>query len=353
MLPKRLRRKVTALGAVSVRLGDGGPTVDADALAVMANACRDAEALRFDYSSASGAASTRAVEPYRLVHTSRRWYLLAYDLDRGAWRTFRVDRIQGRPKTAGRFEAAPAARGGRGRLRVEVGLRGRLPDPRAVAVQRPRRPSPSGSRAWRGDGDLAPDRCVVHTGGGSLDALAFHLGFMGFEFEVHGPEGSSTSSAATPRPGRGARAGRREKARARGKQVATSGPVAELERIRVRGGLDFHFRAIDRLVGVEPLALRRRDALAAAEPGREALGPAESLAGDFVPDDDVSRARPEERCIEHIGVDLALGHLGARREEHDEAHADTVAVDRLRGGADPKPTVNVAPETVPSPKRKP
>ena len=79
VLPKRLRRKVSALDAVSVRLGDGGPTVDADALALMANACRDAEALRFDYSSHSGAASTRAVEPYRLVHTSHRWYLLAYD----------------------------------------------------------------------------------------------------------------------------------------------------------------------------------------------------------------------------------------------------------------------------------
>ena len=31
-----------------------------------------------------------------MVHSGYRWYLLAFDLDRDDWRTFRVDRIRGR-----------------------------------------------------------------------------------------------------------------------------------------------------------------------------------------------------------------------------------------------------------------
>ncbi|WP_437964248.1 WYL domain-containing protein [Sorangium sp. So ce260] len=189
VLPKRLRRKVSALGAVSVRLGDCGPTFDADALAAMANACRDAEALRFDYSSYSGAASARSVEPYRLVHTSHRWYLLAYDLDREEWRTFRVDRIQGKPRTGGRFKPRPlpaedvaayvsqsvSTNAYRFRARVTVHAPARVVSERLSGVAGRIEP-------------LETDRCVVHTGGGSLEALAIHLGFMGFEFEVHEPE---------------------------------------------------------------------------------------------------------------------------------------------------------------------
>ncbi|WP_437605493.1 WYL domain-containing protein [Sorangium sp. So ce834] len=189
VLPKRLRRKVSALSAVSVRLGDGGPTFDADALAALANACRDAEVLRFDYTSYSGAASARAVEPYRLVHTSHRWYLLAYDLDRAEWRTFRVDRIQGRPRAGGRFKPRPlpaedvaayvsqsvSTDAYRFRARVTVHAAADVASAQLSGV------------AWRVE-PLGPDRCVVHTGGASLDALAFHLGFLGFEFEVHEPE---------------------------------------------------------------------------------------------------------------------------------------------------------------------
>jgi predicted DNA-binding transcriptional regulator YafY len=34
------------------------------------------------------------VEPMRLVHTGRVWYLAAWDITRGDWRTFRLDRIE-------------------------------------------------------------------------------------------------------------------------------------------------------------------------------------------------------------------------------------------------------------------
>ncbi|MGH3489106.1 MAG: WYL domain-containing protein [Actinopolymorphaceae bacterium] len=34
-----------------------------------------------------------SVEPYRIVHTGRRWYLVGRDRDRDAWWTFRIDRM--------------------------------------------------------------------------------------------------------------------------------------------------------------------------------------------------------------------------------------------------------------------
>src|SRR3982074_2601231 len=46
------------------------------------------------YRNAAGGESPGRVEPYRLVHMGRRWYLVAWDRERRAWRTFRVDRLQ-------------------------------------------------------------------------------------------------------------------------------------------------------------------------------------------------------------------------------------------------------------------
>src|SRR5205823_10759384 len=62
------------------------------------------ERLRFGYVNADGQVSERRVEPYRLVYTDRRWYLVAYDLNRADWRTFRVDRISDPVATGQPFE---------------------------------------------------------------------------------------------------------------------------------------------------------------------------------------------------------------------------------------------------------
>src|ERR687887_2848173 len=100
VLPAHLRRRVNALQAFTVPAPGTGPTVDAGVLATIASACRDHEGLRFAYQSHDGSSTRRRVEPHRLVHLGWRWYLLAFDLDRDEWRTFRVDRI-GRPLSAG------------------------------------------------------------------------------------------------------------------------------------------------------------------------------------------------------------------------------------------------------------
>ena len=70
-----------------------GAAVAGPLLAELAAAARDREVLRFAYSDHSGSATERRVEPYQLVNWGQRWYLVAFDLGRDDWRTFRVDRL--------------------------------------------------------------------------------------------------------------------------------------------------------------------------------------------------------------------------------------------------------------------
>src|SRR6202167_3783718 len=96
VMPARLRRRVEALGAMTVPASWGNaaqPTVDPGILTTVALACRDSERLRFSYTAADGQHSTRHVEPHRLVLLGRRWYLVGYDLTRHDWRSFRLDRL--------------------------------------------------------------------------------------------------------------------------------------------------------------------------------------------------------------------------------------------------------------------
>jgi predicted DNA-binding transcriptional regulator YafY len=104
VMPRRLRRRVEALGSYTVPAAwGGGPTVDALALTVIAQACRDDERLRFAYTARDGSQTRRLVEPHRLVSLGRRWYLVAWDVERHDWRTFRVDRLSDPESTGARF----------------------------------------------------------------------------------------------------------------------------------------------------------------------------------------------------------------------------------------------------------
>ena len=108
MLPPRLRRRVDALRFTMAPPTPGstdGPTVDAADLAVIAQASRDREQLRFGYTARDGRDAIRTVEPHQLVTLGRRWYLVAWDLDRSDWRTFRVDRL--RDARSARYRFAP------------------------------------------------------------------------------------------------------------------------------------------------------------------------------------------------------------------------------------------------------
>src|SRR5499425_1036859 len=185
VLPSRLRRQVSALRAYALPVPARGTQVDPDVLTLIASACRDHERLRFDYRAHSGAASRRSVEPYRLVNDRRRWYLVAFDTDRDAWRTFRVDRIDPRTPAGPRFTpralppdreiAAQVARGAgeatwRYRARVIVQapaahVQARLPIP--VPVE-----------------PLGENRCAFEPGSDHPELLALYLGMLGADFTI-------------------------------------------------------------------------------------------------------------------------------------------------------------------------
>jgi predicted DNA-binding transcriptional regulator YafY len=102
VLPSRLRRQVSALSSATSAFSFQGPRIDADVLTALAGACRDATRLQFGYVARDDKSSRRHIEPAAVVYSGHRWYLVAFDLDRDDWRTFRLDRIKGRVRDAGR-----------------------------------------------------------------------------------------------------------------------------------------------------------------------------------------------------------------------------------------------------------
>ncbi|MFD5016414.1 helix-turn-helix transcriptional regulator [Streptomyces chartreusis] len=190
VLPNRLRRRVSALNAFTVPMlrGPQPSAVDPAVLTELANLCRDSERLRFEYRDHEGASTRRSVEPHRLVCSERRWYLVAWDLDREDWRTFRVDRVIPKPPHGPRFAprtppaedlAAYVSRGVSTRAYAAQAVV-RLLVPLAEAAERV---SPTAGQL-EAEG---PDSCLLRTGAGSLDVMVIHVMLMGFEFEVLEP----------------------------------------------------------------------------------------------------------------------------------------------------------------------
>jgi predicted DNA-binding transcriptional regulator YafY len=113
VMPARLRGRVDALQVTAVERGYAGerPRVDSERLIAVGSAVRAREVLRFDYDGGSGGGDgsdggfvpPRRAEPHHLVTWGGRWYLVAWDLDRADWRTFRVDRMTPKSPTGPRF----------------------------------------------------------------------------------------------------------------------------------------------------------------------------------------------------------------------------------------------------------
>jgi len=187
VLPSRLRRRVNALQAYTVAVAGSGPTVDPPVLATIASACRDSEVLRIDYVAADGSESVRAVEPLRLVHWGRRWYLVAWDRSRNAWRTFRVDRLRLRTPNGPQFapREAPAddiagyvthnVRSVRMRFEAVVTVHA----PAATIIER----VPAAILVE----PIDENTCAVHAGAASIEMLALYLAMMNADFTVTEP----------------------------------------------------------------------------------------------------------------------------------------------------------------------
>lgn len=191
VLPSRLRRRVNALQTQTVPVPryDQLPTAAPTLLSDLAAACRDHETLRFDYETHNGGQSRRKAEPYRLANWGHRWYLVAYDVDRQDWRTFRVDRMSHpRQPTGPRFTprqlptediasyVASRASSAAWRHRARVSVN-------APAEKVAARINPA-------VGTVTPtskDTCNLETGADTIDSLAVHLGLLGYDFTVTDP----------------------------------------------------------------------------------------------------------------------------------------------------------------------
>lgn len=104
LLPPRLRSEAEALATAVSSPTSQFDDVALDTLTTLARSCRDNERLRFAYCAHSGSAGERHAEPHRVVPLGPRWYLVAWDLDRNDWRTFRLDRITEPRPTGRRFD---------------------------------------------------------------------------------------------------------------------------------------------------------------------------------------------------------------------------------------------------------
>ncbi len=190
-LPSRLRHRVTAFHATTIPLtgpGSRPDQVDPEVLTAVAAACRDQRRLRLRYPGRAGV-TTRDVEPHRLVHTPRRWYLLAWDADRSDWRTFRVDRVQGplgppgarfTPRRLPSDDVAAYVSHSISSAPYRYQACILFHAPVAAVAQRS---SPTAGRLEAVD----QHTCILHTGSDSLDELALYVALKGFDFQVLDP----------------------------------------------------------------------------------------------------------------------------------------------------------------------
>ncbi|GHJ07762.1 DeoR family transcriptional regulator [Micromonospora humidisoli] len=109
VLPARLRQRVGTLSVTAVArpATTAAEPVDGEVLLALGSAVHAREILRFDYGTDRTAGPARHAEPHHVVTWDGRWYLVAWDLDRADWRTFRVDRITLRPPHGPRFTPRP------------------------------------------------------------------------------------------------------------------------------------------------------------------------------------------------------------------------------------------------------
>lgn len=191
VMPPRLRRRVDALRAVTVPASWGSAgsmdVVDADVLITVAQACRDNERIRFDYTPREREATERHVEPHHLVPLGRRWYLVAYDLDRHDWRSFRLDRLRRPTRTGARFAPRRLPTADAAEF-VKAGITGhRDPVEIEAEVQAPADLVRARVGRWAQVTEAGPGRCRIRMASDTFDWPTFALGGIGAEFTVLRP----------------------------------------------------------------------------------------------------------------------------------------------------------------------
>lgn len=186
VMPPRLRAEVRAVHGATETLVGPGAEIDAELLVTLARACRDSVRVRFRYAGRNGEDRERTVEPVRMVAAGRRWYLMAWDVDRDDWRTFRLDRMREVVATTWHFRGreypdpvayvrrsvteAPYRYLARVRVHARPHQVRELVPPQVGRVE-------DDTDGW----------CVLVVGGEDLDWLAVHVARLGFDAEVLEP----------------------------------------------------------------------------------------------------------------------------------------------------------------------
>ncbi|TLH75025.1 YafY family transcriptional regulator [Mycolicibacterium cosmeticum] len=187
VMPSRLRSQVAAVHDSTVTLTSATEdAVDPDVLMTLARASRDHEHVSCGYVDIRGNATQRRLEPYQLVTTGRRWYLLGYDRDRADWRSLRLDRMSDVRALGSTFvpreapDAADYVRRAISSSPYRYVARVRYHAAQDVVAQT----FSATSVQIEPDG---PDACIVTTGADDPERMALYLAMPGCEFEVLDP----------------------------------------------------------------------------------------------------------------------------------------------------------------------
>ncbi|WP_405651469.1 helix-turn-helix transcriptional regulator [Streptomyces sp. NBC_00019] len=203
VMPSRLRHRIDLLRitAVPPPVARDAPQVDTHVLVELSRAIHAREELRFDYTlgPSTSVDDLRRVEPHHLVTRLNRWYLVAWDLDREDWRTFRVDRIRPRTPTGPRFTPRELPGGSvsafiTGRFRGNDGATTDWPCQGEVVLHLPA----VEIAPFAQDGiveELGPHHCRLTLGSWSWTGLAAAIGRFDTEIEVIGPPQLATACA--------------------------------------------------------------------------------------------------------------------------------------------------------------
>jgi len=188
VLPTRLRRQVAALrqatsaGPANTDSNVEDPSVDPALLAELAAAIRDHQGLRCEYRE-----QRLELEPYRLIAWQRRWYLVGRESSTDTWSPYRVDWLTLRTPGGRRFVPVPFPGDLTDFVVREVARTGWAVHARllihASADEVMDRINPA-----VGTVEPLPDgRCVLVTGGDSLEVVAVWIGMLGLDFSVEEP----------------------------------------------------------------------------------------------------------------------------------------------------------------------
>lgn len=188
VMPSKLRSQVAAVheSTVTLMAPTSDTPVEPDVLMTLARACRDHEHVAAGYVDIRGTATQRRLEPYQLVTTGRRWYLLAYDRDKQDWRSLRLDRMKDVRAQGSTFvprdapDAATYVRRSISSSPYRYVARVHFDAPKDVVAQHF---SPS-SATIEPDG---PHACVVTAGADDPERMVLYFATVGCDFRVLSP----------------------------------------------------------------------------------------------------------------------------------------------------------------------